>query len=146
MIIFVDADACPVKKEVIQVAKEYKINVEMFFDTSHQYEDGYSTVTIVDKGADSVDLALINKVQRGDIVVTQDFGVAALALAKGCYPIDQFGFVYTDFNIEAKLSQRAHSQKLRKAGVRTKGPRKREKSDNSHFLVAFRNLIQQKIR
>ncbi len=144
--ILIDADACPVKGEVVLIAKEFSIEVEMFFDTSHQYEDGYSIVTIVDKGVDSVDLALVNKAQKGDVVVTQDYGVAAMALAKGCYPIDQFGFVFTDFNIDAKLNQRTHSQKLRKSGVRTKGPRKREKSDNSHFLVAFRNLIQQKIR
>ncbi len=142
MRILVDADACPVKKEIIKIAKEFELDVLMYFDTSHEYSDGYSEVYIVDKGNDSVDLALINKTKPKDVVVSQDYGVAALALAKGCFVLDQFGFVFTEFNIDAKLNQRAHSQKLRKSGVRTKGPKKRKSADNDKFSKSLRELIQ----
>lgn len=142
MRILVDADACPVKKEIVSIAKQNKLDVIMYFDTSHQFSDGYSEVIIVDKGRDSVDLALINATSKGDVIVTQDYGVAALALAKGCKAIDQNGFVFTEYNIDAKLNQRAHSQKLRKSGVRTKGPKKRVKTDNSKFMESFEQLIQ----
>ena len=98
MRIMVDADACPVKELILKHAKMHKLEVHMFFDNSHVYKDGYSTVYILDKGADSVDYALINKSQKGDIVVTQDYGVATMALSKNCYPINQNGLIYDDDN------------------------------------------------
>lgn len=141
MRILVDADACPVKKEILSVAQKHNIEVTMFFDTSHEYEDGYSTVVIVDKGRDAVDLALVNSLKSRDIVVTQDYGVAALALAKECYAVDLFGNEFTEFNIELKLNQRAHNQKLRKSGKRVKGPKKRVIEDNEQFLRLFDSLV-----
>ena len=93
MRILVDADACPVKKEILEIAKEKNIEVSMFFDNAHVYEDGYSTVYILDKGADSVDYFLINKTVAGDIIVTQDYGVATMALSKKAYPINQNGLI-----------------------------------------------------
>lgn len=142
MRILVDADACPVKSEIVSVAKEFKIDVTMYFDTSHQFDDGYSEVIIVDKGPDAVDLALINACEVGDVVVTQDYGVAAMALAKKCYAINMFGMQYTDFNIDSMLFQRANSQKLRRSGVRTKGSKKRVSADNVVFFESFKQLIQ----
>lgn len=142
MRILVDADACPVKKEILQVAKEFDIKVIMYFDTSHEYRDGYSEVIIVDKGRDSVDLALVNALEPGDVVVTQDYGVAALALAKQCKAIDLYGTEFNSFNIELKLNQRAFNQKMRNSGTRIKGPKKRVSKDNEKFLESFRHLIK----
>ena len=140
MKILVDADACPVKSEILRVAKEKKIEVHMFFDNSHQYEDGYSTVYILDKGADSVDYFLINKVQSGDIIVTQDYGVASMGLSKKAYVLNQNGLIYDDDNILSLLSRRALNQKIRKH-TRVKGPKKRTKQDNTLFEKSLRKII-----
>ncbi len=141
MRILVDADACPVKNIIVKVAKEYSIPVMMFIDTSHMINDGYSDVLIVDKARDSVDIALINKTSKGDIVVTQDYGVAAMALPKGAKAINQNGLIYSDGNIEKLLFERHISQKVRRSGGRTSGPKKRTKEDDMRFEEAFRRLL-----
>ena len=141
MRILVDADACPVKKEILKLAKQYNLEVHMFFDNSHVYEDGYSTVYILDKGADSVDYALINKARKNDIVVSQDYGVATMALSKKAYPINKNGLVYNDDNIMVLLSDRATSQKLRKH-KNMKGPKKRTHQNNIDFYNNLEKLIK----
>ena len=140
MRIMVDADACPVKKEILKLAKEYNIEVMMFFDNAHVYDDGYSKVYILDKGADSVDYFLINKTLVGDIVVTQDYGVATMALSKKAYPINQNGLIFTDDNILGLLNQRAFNQKIRRH-KNMKGPKKRTPQDSTKFSLNLRNLI-----
>jgi uncharacterized protein YaiI (UPF0178 family) len=140
MKILVDADACPVKPIIVHVAKECKLPVWMFFDTSHTYEDGYSRVSILDKGRDSVDYALINEVQTGDIVVTQDYGVATMALSKQAHPIHHNGLIFSDDNILSLLNNRAMNQKQRKHRY-PKGPKKRTKEDDVKFEKNLRSLI-----
>ena len=140
MRILVDADACPVKTEILKVAKENNMEVHMFFDNSHQYEDGYSTVYILDKGADSVDYFLINKVQAGDIIISQDYGVASMGLSKRAHVLNQNGLIYTDDNMMSLLSRRAMNQKIRKHS-RVKGLKKRTKEDNAKFEKSLRNII-----
>lgn len=140
MRILVDADACPGKKIIVRLAKKYKLEVQMFFDNSHEYKDGYSEVFILDRGADSVDYFLINKLQKGDIVVTQDYGVATMALSKLCFPINQHGLVYNNDNIMSLLQQRATNQKLRKH-KKMKGPKKRTPKDDEKFEISLNNLI-----
>ncbi len=139
--ILVDADACPVKQIIIKIAKEKKIQVTMFIDTSHIIDDGYSEVVIVDKARDSVDFALINKVRIGDIVVTQDYGVAAMALAKGARAINQNGVVYSNDNMDKLLFERHISQKVRRSGNRVSGPSKRTKEHDEKFEKAFKLLV-----
>lgn len=142
--ILVDADACPVKLEIIEVAKKYNIEVEMFIDTSHVYNDGYSIVTTVSKGKDAVDIALINKLNIGDIVVTQDYGVATMVLTKGGYPINQNGLIYTSNNIDRLLFERYISGQNRKNKKRFKQHKKRVKEDNERFkesLIILCNKI-----
>lgn len=73
MKILIDADGCPVVKETINIAKENKIEVVVFCDTSHIINNDYAKTVTVSKGADSVDFALVNQVSPGDIVVTQDY-------------------------------------------------------------------------
>lgn len=141
MQILVDADACPVKGIIVRVAKEYKLPVTMFIDTSHRLDDGYSMVVTVDKASDSVDIALINAVNAGDVVVTQDYGVAAMALGKKAMAINQNGLVYTDDNIDKLLFERHLGQKVRRAGGRTAGVKKRTREDDENFEKAFRSLV-----
>jgi uncharacterized protein YaiI (UPF0178 family) len=142
MKILVDADACPVKNIIVKVAKEKSLPVLMFIDTSHIIDDGYSEVITVDKGRDSVDFALINRIEDGDVVVTQDFGVAAMSLSRGASPINQNGFIYTKDNINRLLFERHLSQKVRRSGGKTTNPRKRTKHDDERFEKAFRNLLE----
>ncbi len=143
MKILVDADACPVKGIIIKVARERGIPVTMFIDTSHILQDGYSEVVTVDKSRDSVDIALVNRVAKGDVVVTQDYGVAAMALPKGAKAISQNGLVYTNDNIDRLLFERHLGQKVRRSGGKTSGPRKRTKEDDERFEAAFRSLMAQ---
>ena len=144
MRILVDADACPVKDIIIKVATERGIPVILFMDTSHSW--GYEqtptvTVVTVDKGHDCVDIALINMVQKNDIVVTQDYGVAALALGKGVKALNQNGMVFSSDNMDKLLFERHLGQKVRRAGGRTKNVRKRIKEDDERFEQSLIHII-----
>ena len=141
MRILVDADACPVKEIIVRLAKQRQIPVTMLIDTSHQLNDGYSTVITVDKQADSVDFALMGLLNQEDIVVTQDFGLAAMVLGKGARAVNQNGLVYTDSNIDKLLMERHIGAKVRRGG-KTKGPAKRTKEDNERFETAYENLLE----
>lgn len=142
MKILVDADACPVKEIVVKNAKKRRMEVVMFIDTSHAINDGYSKVVTVDKAKDSADFALIARAKAGDIVVTQDFGVAAMALAVGAYALNQNGLVFTDRNMDTLLYERHISAKIRRAGGRTAGSPRRSKQDDQNFETALENLLK----
>lgn len=142
MKILIDADGCPVVRLTVDIAKEKEIECVVLSDTAHVFDiDGTKTVT-VSKGADSVDFALVNMTGRGDIVVTQDYGLAAMALAKGARPISQNGMVYTESNIESLLSQQHLAKKIRRAGGRMKGPKKRTPQQDDQFRNALLRLIE----
>ncbi len=141
--VYVDADACPVTRIVERVAKEYKIPVVLLCDTNHVMNSDYSTVKAIGAGADAVDIALINLCNKGDIVVTQDYGVAAMALGKGAKAIHQSGKVFSDDNIDGLLMDR-HLAKVarRKSKNHLKGPKKRTDEDDRRFEGCFRQLIE----
>ena len=103
----------------------------------------YSKVHIIAAGADAVDLALINLCRKGDIVVTQDYGVAALALGKKAYAIHQNGWQYTNENIDRLLMERHISKRARRANkkVHLKGPAKRTEDDDAMFVNGLTSLI-----
>jgi uncharacterized protein YaiI (UPF0178 family) len=143
MKILVDADACPVKQIIVQIAKQNHIPVIMLADTSHELNDGYSRIVIVDQHADSVDHALMKLLARDDIVVTQDFGLAAIVLGKGAQAINQNGFIFTDDNIDSLLMDRYLGQKNRRSGKRTKGPAKRTKKNDAQFEITLNHIITQ---
>jgi uncharacterized protein YaiI (UPF0178 family) len=142
MKILVDADACPVREIILKAAKRRNTPVIMVTDTSHELNDGYSEVIIVDKGADSADYAIAGLASRGDIVVTQDYGLAAMVLAKGAKAINQDGLIYTNNNIDELLTKRYIGQKIRRGGGRTKGPKKRTKKDDERFESSFGGLFE----
>lgn len=142
MKILVDADACPVKEIIVKIAKEWDIPVWMFTDTSHILEDDYSRIVIVGQGKDSVDFALINQTQREDIVVTQDYGVASMALSKGAHAIHPGGLIYDSQNMDRLLFERYLAGKVRRAGGRTSSIRKRTRKDNLRFDSSLRALCR----
>lgn len=139
MKILVDADACPVKSIIVDIAKHHSLVVMMFFDTSHQYQDGYSQTFQLDKGRDNADYALIAKTEANDIVITHDYGLATMALAKRAVVLHPNGKEYTDDNILSLLTRRATNMKIRKS--RRKGPKKRTKDDDDRFRQSLESLI-----
>lgn len=142
MKVIVDADACPVKEIIVRVCREHGIDVIMVVDTSHAISDSYSTVYTVDKGADSADIYLINLAKRRDIVVTQDYGVAALALGKGCYAINQNGMIYDSGNIDSLLLARHIGKKIRRSGGKINSVPKRTRDDDKKFEEVFTTLLK----
>lgn len=143
MQIYVDADACPVVGIVEETAKKYKIPVTLLCDTNHVLDSDYSDVVVVGAGADAVDYKLISICHSGDIVVSQDYGVAAMALGKGAYAIHQSGEWYTDDNIDQMLMERHLNKKARRSSHKNhiKGPKKRTEEDNERFAQSFEKLI-----
>ncbi len=141
MKILIDADACPVKEIAVREAKVRKLEVIMVCDTSHIINDGYSKTITVDKSADSADIKLVNLVEKGDLVVTQDYGVAAMALAKGSLALNQNGVVYSQENIDRLLFERHLSAKVRRSGGKHKNARKRTKQDDINFSESLNQLL-----
>ncbi len=143
MQIFVDADACPVVDIVESVAEKYNIPTTLLCDTNHVLYSDYSKVIVVSAGADAVDYKLISICHRGDIVVTQDYGVAAMALGKGAYAIHQSGKWYTNENIDQMLMERHINKKARRCSSKNhlKGPRKRTEEDDVRFARSFEKLV-----
>ena len=139
--VLIDADGCPVVNEAISLCGVYKTECVILCDTSHVFHrDGATTIT-VSKGADSVDFALVNLVKPGDIVVTQDYGLAAMCLARGAQPINQNGMLYTADNIDSLLAARHTAKKIRNAGGRIKGPKPRNAEQNRAFEAALKALL-----
>jgi hypothetical protein len=145
--IYVDADACPVVKIVEQIARENDIPVILLCDTNHVMSSDYSEVKIIGAGADAVDFALVNLCKKSDLVVTQDYGVAAMALSKGAYAIHQSGKWYTNDNIDQMLMERHINKESRMASGKhhLKGPKKRTEVDNAAFCSSFKQLITKAI-
>ncbi len=142
MKVIVDADACPVKEIIVRICREYNKEVIMVIDTSHILNSDYAKVITVDKGADSADIYLINLANRGDIVVTQDYGVAAMALGKGCMCLNQNGMIYNDGNIDSLLLSRHIGKKIRRSGGKINSVPKRTNEDDVNFEKTFIELIK----
>lgn len=145
MRILVDADACPVVKLIEQTAKRYEVEVVLFCDTNHILYSEYSTVRTIGAGADAVDFALTAECRKGDVVVTQDYGVAAMILSKGAYGLHQSGMQYTNENIDRLLAERHMAKKARmsRAKHHMKGPKKRTQEDDARFISALETLLSE---
>ncbi len=145
MTVWIDADGCPVVDITLHVAREFGVNCALICDTAHSFQptDGVQVIT-VSQGADSADFALVNRVSAGDIVVTQDYGLAAMCLAKRTIPLHQNGWVFTDQNIDGLLYDRYAAKKARMAGGHLRGPAKRKPEQNKAFEQALRRILSEK--
>ena len=142
MKLLIDADGCPVVDLTVRLARAFGVKCLILCDTAHVFQkEGAETLT-VSKGADSVDFALVNRVEPGDIAVTQDYGLAAMCLAKRALPLSQDGLLYTEENIGALLQSRYAAQKIRRSGGRLKGPKKRTSEQDAAFERTLRRLLQ----
>ncbi|MEG1003489.1 MAG: YaiI/YqxD family protein [Clostridium sp.] len=146
MKIIIDGDACPSISEIEKVAKEYDVEVNIFVDIHHYIQSDYSKVVIVDSGFQSVDMYVVNNSKKKDIVITQDYGVAAMCLPRGVTVLSPKGKVYSEENIDALLEQRHASQKIRKAGGRFKGPKKRSFEDEERLIRNLKRSIEYNLK
>ena len=142
--ILVDADACPVVRQTERLAEKYKIPCTLFCDTNHVLSSPYSQIQVIVAGADAVDFAIIGACKSGDIIITQDYGVAAMALGKGAYAFHQSGMQYTNDNIDRLLLERHAAGKARRAKSKhhAKGPKKRTEADNLQFEESLEAFLQ----
>lgn len=141
MKILVDADACPVKDIIIRIAKEKNLKVLMFIDESHVLKSDYAEIIQVAKGPDVADFRLVNQAEDGDIVVSSDYGLASMALAKKAKVITFNGKILNEYNIDALMMQRHMVKKNVRAGKRVRGPKKRTQENDLHFEKNFINII-----
>ena len=141
MKIIIDGDACPSIPLIESKAKEFQVKVIIFCDIDHYITSDYSEVRVVDSGFQSVDMYIVNNLEKGDIVITQDYGLASLVLSRNSYAINQSGMVYTNENIDELLYSRYISKKMRNSGARIKGPKKRDKSQDIIFKENLEKLI-----
>jgi len=142
MTILIDADGCPVVDIAVKMAVARKLDCVILCDTAHVFEKKGARTITVSQGSDSVDFALVNMVQAGDIVVTQDYGLAAMCLARRAVPLSQNGLVYTNDNIDALLNERHTAKKIRMSGGRMRGgPKKRVPEQDAAFAKALERLL-----
>ena len=142
MKVLVDADACPVVDIAVKLCVKYDIPCFLLCDTAHtMHREGAETL-VFDKGSDSVDFALVNRAAPGDIVITQDYGLASMCLGRSARVLHQDGWEYTQWNISGLMEQRHVAKKHRMAGGRTKGPAKRTKAQDEAFQKAFQQMLQ----
>ncbi len=142
MKIYIDADGCPVVRNTLKIAKVYGIPCVIICDTAHQIEHEGAETIVVSQGADSVDFRLVNLIGKGDIVITQDYGLASMCLGKNAIVLHQGGKQYTDKNISGLLEFRAINKKIRRNGGRTKGIPKRTVQQDMEFERALQELLK----
>lgn len=142
MTVLIDADGCPVVDIAVKLCCNYQIPCLLLCDTAHQLQRPGAETLVFDKGSDSVDYALVRRVAPGDTVITQDYGLAAMCLARSARVLHQDGWEYTNDNIEALLFQRHAARKHRAAGGRTKGQAKRKGSQDAAFAAALEAVLQ----
>lgn len=143
MRIFIDADGCPVVDLTVKIAVENDIECTIICDTSHEFNKIGAKTLVVEKGSDSADFKIVNCVSCGDIVVTQDYGLAAMCLSRKAVPISQDGMIYNENNIDRLLFTRYISKKIRNSGGRLKGPSKRTSDKDEAFESALIQIIKQ---
>ena len=137
MRLIIDADGCPVVRIAVDCAKRHGVEAVIVCDSAHFFDiDGAKTITVV-KGADSADFRIVNMLSPGDVVVTQDYGLAAMTLARRARVINQNGMIYHDGNIDSLLLARHTARKIRSSGGRLKGPPKRTREQDDAFLSAL---------
>lgn len=142
MRIIIDADACPVVSLAVAAARDFSLKAVIFADTAHIISSDYAECVTVDKGADSADFAILSYCAPGDLVVTGDYALAAMCLAKKALAIKPDGTEYSDRNIDLMLNGRYLAKKMRDSGTRPPKIKKRTRAEDETFNLSIRALIQ----
>ena len=146
MTVLIDTDGCPVTDIAIRLCREFHSPCLILCDTAHEFHRDGAQTLVFDKGTDSVDYAIANRVRKNDLVITQDYGLASMCLSRGCRVLHQDGWEYTCDNIDALLLVRHESRKHRAAGGRFKGPKKRSTQQDHTFESALRSFLQTSVQ
>lgn len=141
MHVYIDADGCPVVDLTIEICKKYNLDCTIVADSAHNIIRKYATTLAVPKGTDSADFKIVNLILKNDIVITQDYGLAAMCMAKHAQVINQDGLLYTQENIDGLLFYRNEARKLRTAKKRSPHMKKRTQEQNKQFELSFCTLI-----
>ncbi len=142
MRILVDADACPFRHVIVRLAKQHQTQVVWIHSLPHWTDfPAEHEVVCVDSAPEAVDMAIINRIKTGDVVVTQDIGLGALALGKKASALSPRGLIYTETNMDQLLTDRYWSKRTRQAGGRTRGPRPLDHQDEMRFAAALEQLL-----
>ena len=144
MKIIVDGDACPGISIIEKIANNHNIELIIYCDIHHFITVNYGEVRVVDSGFQSVDMKVVNECNSGDIIISQDYGVAAICLGKKARVISPKGYIYTNKNIDSMLEQRHLSQKIRRGGGKTPNAKKRTIEDDSRLQKNLLYLIKDK--
>ncbi|EOC99888.1 YaiI/YqxD family protein [Caldisalinibacter kiritimatiensis] len=143
MKILVDGDSCPVKNIITKVAKHYNVHVVFVASIDHIIDNNeLLEVIYVDSDTQAADMEIVNRLEQGDIVATNDYGLASIVIQKKGYCISFSGHFFTEKNIDIYLMKRHVSMKLRKGGYKTKGSKKRRKEDDIRFRENLIKLIE----
>ena len=142
MKVLVDADGCPVVNIAVSLCNAHGIPCLLLCDTAHEFHRDGAQTLVFDKGTDSVDYAIVKRLSPGDIVITQDYGLASICLARSARVLHQDGWEYTTENIDALLLMRHEARKIRNSGGRTRGPKKRTNAQNLAFAHALQTMLQ----
>ena len=143
MRVLIDGDGCPVVALTVRLCREAGVPCTIVCDTCHTFSSDYASVVVCDRGADSADYRIVSLAQKGDLCITQDYGLAAMCLARGASAIDQNGMRYTADNSGGLLEARAFSARVRRGGGRLKGPKKREAAQNDAFAAVLRRILKE---
>ena len=146
MKLVIDADGCPVVALAVKTAEKYGVRCVLVCDTAHTFSNVSAEIITVSQGADSADFRIVNLLDTGDIVVTQDYGLAAMCLAKKATALNQNGLIYSEKNMDELLLSRNIHKKVRRAGGRMKGPKKRTKQQDESFDKALTVLLEERIK
>ncbi|MFW6382293.1 MAG: YaiI/YqxD family protein [Bacillota bacterium] len=142
--ILVDGDGCPVVKITEEVAEKFSCRLIIFTNYAHQVNSDYGQVKKLDIESQSVDMEIINEAEPGDIVITQDYGLAALALGKGAAVINNSGRRYTDENIDNLLARRHFYAQMRRANKRHPTHSKRTPEEDENFKESLIRLLERR--
>lgn len=144
--ILVDGDGCAGRYIIEEIAKIYSLELRIYCSYAHEIKSSYGSVIKADSDYQAVDMMLINEAKAGDIVVTQDFGVAALALGKGAGALSPKGMIFSDKNMDMLLFERHMGAKVRRGGGKTQNPKKRTEEDDERLRTSLTNMIERKIK
>ncbi|SDB90070.1 hypothetical protein SAMN05421734_102321 [Pelagirhabdus alkalitolerans] len=148
MIIYVDADASPVTQDIIDIANTFKLHVRLIKSYAH-YSDRFNSPLVeeiyVDSHNEAADYKIIQLIQPGDILITQDYGLASLVLPKGCQVIHPRGSIYKAESINHLLESRYLNSQIRKQGGKTKGPSRFTETERQAFILTLENVIESEL-
>lgn len=143
--LLVDADACPVpvRRLIERTAKKHRLRLIYFTDENHELYPEYGEVRRVAQGNDAADYILLSAVNPGDLVVTQDYGLAALVMSRRAFVIHPSGMIYTNNNINQLLMERHLASRARMAGERMRSSKKRSGKSDLKFADQLVLLLNQ---